>query len=86
MIRVGLTESQRRLLPKKQQKNFNKKIYILHEFVGSADSAVYNGERSYGFFLVNKGYDLWLGNNRGNKYSNAQYGENSKIDNFYDYR
>mgnify|MGYP000093395047 CR=1 FL=1 len=86
MIRVGLTESQRQLLPKKQQKNFNKKILILHEFGGSADSALYNGEKSYGCFLINQGYDVWMGNNRGNKYSNAQFGENSKIDNFYDYR
>jgi pimeloyl-ACP methyl ester carboxylesterase len=86
MIRVGLTESQRLVLPKKQKKNFNKKVLVLHEFGGSADSAFYNGDRSYGFFLVNQGYDVWMGNNRGNKYSNADYGENSKIDNFYDYR
>jgi lysosomal acid lipase/cholesteryl ester hydrolase len=65
--------------------NFGKKVMLMHEFAGSADSAFYNGNQSMGFHMVNQGYDVWLPNNRGNKYSSENLREGMSAEKFYDY-
>ena len=45
-------------------------VYLQHGLIDSSDDFFLNSESlSPGFILSNSGYDIWLGNSRGNKYS-----------------
>ena len=78
LYRIRLTDNAKKLLIDydNQKKNFNKVILLQHGMLDSSDGWFLNDEEgSLGFHLVNQGYDVWAGNNRGNKYSRGHVKE-----------
>ena len=54
-------------------------VYLQHGLMDSSDSFVIHYEnKSIGLVLANRGYDVWIGNIRGNKHSNEHVKYNRK--------
>lgn len=86
MFRVRLKEHLLKSLPEQYKKNANQPLLIMHGIEDSADAAYQNGDgKAYGFHYVNKGYDVWSGNNRGNKYSKTHTNPKIESKEFYDF-
>lgn len=58
---------------------------MMHGLVDSSDGWVVNDELSPAFLLAEAGYDVWLGNNRGNKYSKEHLYLKPTSKEFWDY-
>ncbi len=61
-------------------------VYLQHGLLDSCDSMVLNDEdKAPGLILANAGYDVWLGNVRGNKYSMEHTTLNPKKKEFWQF-
>ena len=59
-------------------------ILLMHGLLSSSDAFIINDEnRALGFVLANRGYDVWLGNNRGNKHGRNHLQLSSKSSNAF---
>lgn len=86
MFRVRLSPTAFTKLPADLQKNMDQPVMLQHGLLGSSDDFFLNGQTgSVGYHMVNLGYDVWLGNNRGNKYSKTIAVSKITDETFYDY-
>ena len=58
-------------------------VMLVHGHLDSSDTWIVNGERSYAFILADAGYDVYLHNTRGNKYSMGHVKYDSAISKEY---
>lgn len=81
-----LLEIFRLINPDFAEKGTSKPVLLQHGFLDSADSWVVSGDdKALGIFLANRGYDVWLGNNRGNKYSLGHVKKNISRREYWDF-
>lgn len=64
-------------------------IFMQHGLFASSESYILNGEQSVAYKFANEGYDVWLGNNRGNQYGRKHVTLNpdkkEDLEKFFDY-
>lgn len=84
VFRVNLKEKNNQ--PFKDKKNIGRVVLLAHGFVNSSDGWFYTRDnKSLGFYLASKGYDVWVHNSRGNKYSHSSANKSITNEKFYDY-
>lgn len=69
LFRIRLTQNEKDKLCDEKQANLDKPVLLQHGLLDSSDGWFVDSDKSIGFHLLHDGYDVWAGNNRGNKYS-----------------
>lgn len=61
-------------------------VFLMHGLLGSADDWLLMGPgKSLAYLLADAGYDVWLGNARGNKYSRRHVTKHAALDDFWQF-
>lgn len=85
----GYLLSIHRILPLDKDKSNNDRpiVYLHHGLLTNSELFVLGEttEKCLPFVLINQGYDVWLGNNRGNKYSRKHLVLSSSDESFWNY-
>lgn len=64
----------------------DKVVMLMHGLMGSSDDWLLLGpEKSLAYQLADAGYDVWLGNARGSRYSRHHASKHPAVDEFWDY-
>ncbi|KAJ8956156.1 hypothetical protein NQ318_020706, partial [Aromia moschata] len=69
----------------KSGKRGGQPVFLQHGLLGNSADWIINGDNALAFLLADQGFDVWLGNARGNMYSKAHVSipvDNSKFWNF----
>ena len=60
-------------------------MLLMHGLLDSADGWIIHDDESPAFQLSRAGYDVWLGNSRGNKYSRKHVSLNTESKEFWNF-
>lgn len=60
-------------------------VLLMHLLLGSGDDWVTVGEKGLPFQLASEGYDVWMGNNRGNKHSKKHESLSPECADYWDF-
>jgi len=61
-------------------------VWLQHGLLDSSDTWMINEDKNcLAYFLANEGYDVWLGNSRGNKYSRAHKKYDLKTEDYWQF-
>ena len=84
IFRVNLKKEYKNKL---NNKSFiNQPILMNHGLICSSDSFFLSGEsRASGFYFAKHGFDVWLFNQRGNKYSHSHINQDISTKDFYNF-
>ncbi|XP_051159553.1 lipase 1-like isoform X2 [Leptopilina boulardi] len=63
----------------------SKPVFLQHGLFASSNTWVISGKESLAFALSDKGYDVWMGNFRGNIYSKSHINLDQKDEEYWDY-
>lgn len=85
MFRVTLVKSELAKLPANLQTNINRPVLIQHGLFSDSTDMVEHEKTSFSFYMINKGFDCWFGNNRGSKFSLTDKNLSISENNFYNY-
>lgn len=86
LFRIRLSGEGLAQLPENQKANAQRPILLQHGLTSCADAWFLNGQKgSIGFHLADQGYDVWAGNNRGNKYSKKHRNPNVTEADFWNF-
>ncbi|XP_022908916.2 lipase 3-like [Onthophagus taurus] len=66
-------------------KKGNQPVFIQHGLLSSSADFLDHGNKSLGFLLAETGYDVWLGNARGNSYSKSHASLDVNSNDFWDF-
>jgi lysosomal acid lipase/cholesteryl ester hydrolase len=71
--------------PKNEQTGQRPVVLLYHGLTLTSEVWISNieEERNLALYLVDRGYDVWMGNARGNKYSQSHLTRNPKNDDFW---
>ncbi|XP_055837572.1 lipase 3-like [Episyrphus balteatus] len=70
----------------KNQNEHRPVVFLQHGLLSSSDCFILNGpNNALAYLLVDAGYDVWLGNNRGNMYSKKHAKISSLLPSFWDF-
>lgn len=77
-----------RIPPKTQTRDVQKRpvVFLMHDLLGSADDWILMGPgKSLAYLLSDAGYDVWLGNARGNKYCRQHVSKHPALKEFWQF-
>ncbi|CAH1640477.1 unnamed protein product [Spodoptera littoralis] len=77
-----------RIPPKMRTRDVQKRpvVFLMHGVLGSADDWLLMGPgKSLAYLLADAGYDVWLGNARGNKYSRRHVSKHPAMSDFWQF-